>query len=212
MSSLSKSRFSSGKKQINFLVFFLLIGGFSMLNSSCNSTADCKHEDYKTLKAELQKYKDEEAKVKRNIALMTKADVSMNARDWDGFNSVHTHDVVVTSPDHDGPVTNKADHLAVVQSFVNAFPDHKIEQPYVYIFGSGDYVCAVHNNGGTFTEPWILEGSGATAQPNGKYYSLQMATIATVRDDTLSSEMIIYDMTQMMRQLEIDGASFKMPN
>ncbi len=205
-----KSRFFSGKNQISLLVAFFLVGGLLLFNSSC--TSECPHADYETLKAELQKYKDEEATVKRNLALMTKADVSMNARDWEGFNSVHTHDVWVATPDMPMPTETKADHLAVVQSFVNAFPDHKIDQPYVYLFGSGDKICAVHENGGTFTEPWILPGSGATAQPNNKSFKMRMVTVATVRGDTLSEEMIIYDMSDMMRQLDLKASDFKMPN
>ena len=37
-----------------------------------------------------------------------------------------------------------------VVSFTDAFPDHKIQLPYKAVFGSGDWICAVHENGGTF--------------------------------------------------------------
>jgi len=47
------------------------------------------------------------------------------------FNEVHSDDVYVTTPDTPVHTENKLDHLAVMQGFVNAFPDHKIEQPYV---------------------------------------------------------------------------------
>ncbi len=160
-------------------------------------------EQIDTLTAELQAYKDEEARVKHNLSLMTKADVSMNARDWKGFNEVHSDDVYVTSPDKPTPTENKPDHLEVVQSFVNAFPDHKIEQPYVTLIGQGDYICAVHQNGGTFTEPWHLPGTDTVIPPNGKKYTMKMVTIAKAEGDELTEEMIIYDMSNMMRQLEL---------
>jgi SnoaL-like polyketide cyclase len=155
------------------------------------------------LTAELDKYRAEEARVEHNLSLMTKADVSMNARDWEGFNEVHSDDVHVTSPDSPAPTENRTDHLDVVKSFVNAFPDHKIEQPYLALIGQGDYICAVHQNGGTFTQPWHLPGTDIVIPPNGKNYTMKMVTIAKARGDELTEEMIIYNMSDMMKQLEL---------
>ena len=75
---------------------------------------------------------------------MRSADESMNARDWETFSKVHSVDVFVTSPDSPVPTKNMTDHLAVVKGFVDAFPDHKIQLPYKAVFGSGDWICAVH--------------------------------------------------------------------
>lgn len=81
------------------------------------------------LQIQVDEYKVEDERVAHNKSLMTKADVSMNAREWDGFNEVHSDDVWVTTPDMPVPTESKPDHLGVVQSFVNAFPDHVIQQP-----------------------------------------------------------------------------------
>ena len=156
------------------------------------------------LTAELEAYRADEARVKHNLSLMTTADVSMNARDWDGFNSVHSDDVWVSTPDTPASTENTSDHLSVVQSFVNAFPDHKIQQPYVTLIGQGDYICAVQENGGTFTEPWHLPGTDIVIPPNGKDFTMTMVTIAKAEGDELTEERIIYDMSAMMRQLELD--------
>ena len=155
------------------------------------------------LQAQVDEYKAEKERVAQNKSLMTQADVSMNARDWEGFNEVHSDDVWVSSPDSPTPTENKSDHLAVVQSFVNAFPDHKIQQPYVALIGEGDYICAVHENGGTFTEPWHLPGTDVVIPPNGKKYTMTMVTIAKSNGKQLTEERIIYDMASMMKQLEL---------
>ncbi|WP_073248887.1 ester cyclase [Shimia gijangensis] len=154
-----------------------------------------------TLTAELEAYRAEEALIEHNLSLMTMADVSMNARDWKGFNSVHSHDVWVKSSDAPVTTTDRDTHLAVVQSFVNAFPDHKIEQPYVAFIGQGDKVCAVHQNGGTFTQPWHLPGTDIVIPPNGKNYTMKMVTIAMAKGDKLIEEQIFYDMADMAQQL-----------
>jgi len=199
-------------KKITIFPIAILFASLTLLGTvSCSESNQELKNKIKELTTKVEEYEAEEKRVERNLALMTQADVTMNARNWDGFNEVHTHDVWVSTPDMPMPTETKDDHLAVVQSFVNAFPDHKIDQPYVYLFGSDDYICAVHENGGTFTEPWILPGSGATAQPNGKSFKMRMVTVATVRGDTLSREMIIYDMSDMMRQLELKASDFKMP-
>ena len=135
---------------------------------------------------------------------MRAADEPMNARDWDTFSEVHSADVWVSSPDSPQPVTNMTDHLAVVKSFVDAFPDHEIQLPYKAVFGSGEWICAVRENGGTFTEPWHLPG-GQVIQPNGKSYTMTMVTIGKAKDGELTEEMIIYDMSSMARQLGLGG-------
>ncbi|MBT6093781.1 MAG: SnoaL-like domain-containing protein [Rhodospirillaceae bacterium] len=190
------------KKQLTLsLSSFVLMALMMAPAMAANPTVEQLQNKIETLSAELAKYKAEEARVKYNLSLMTKADVSMNARDWKGFEDVHSHDVVVTSPDAPAPTTNRPDHLKVVQSFVNAFPDHKIEQPYVTLIGQGDYVCAVHQNGGTFTQPWHLPGTDIVIPPNGKKYTMKMVTVAKAKGDKLTEEMIIYDMAAMAKQL-----------
>lgn len=154
------------------------------------------------LTSELGGYKAAEARVEANLALMQGADESMNARDWDRFADVHAHDVVVTSPDAPEPTYNHDDHHKVVTSFTDAFPDHKIQLPYVTVFGSGEWIAAMHRNGGTFTEPWHLP-TGDVIPPNGKSFEMTMVTIGRARDGKLVEEKIIYDMADMARQLEL---------
>ncbi len=190
------------KKQITTPLLALFVMGLMMTPAlAANPTIEQLQMKIDALSTELAKYKAEEARVKYNLSLMTKADVAMNARDWKGFNDGHSDDVVVTSPDTSAPTTNRPDHLKVVQSFVNAFPDHKIEQPYVTLIGQGDYLCAVHRNGGTFTQPWHLPGTDIVIPPNGKKFTMKMVTVAKVKDEKLVEEMIIYDMAAMAKQL-----------
>ena len=88
--------------------------------------------------------------------------------------------------------------------FVDAFPDHEIQLPYKAVFGSGGWICAVHENGGTFTEPWYLPG-GQVIQPNGKSYTMTLVTVGKAKDGELTEEMIIYDMSSMARQRGLGG-------
>ena len=125
------------------------------------------------------------------------------------FNSVHSDDVRVTSPDAPVPSPNRDVHLEAVKSFVNAFPDHKIEQPYVALIGQGDKICAVHQNGGTFTQPWHFPGTDIVVPPNGKHYTLKMVTIATAKGDKLIEEQIFYDMADMAKQLGLAAPASK---
>ena len=180
------------------VIIFMILLSFGLISCSNNTAALQKKID--TLTAELTKYKNAEIKVQKNLALMRSADESMNARDWETFSKVHSTDVYVTSPDSPRPTENMKNHLAVVKSFTDAFPDHKIQLPYKAVFGSEDWICAVHENGGTFTEPWHLP-NGQTIEPTGKKYIMTMVTVGKVKGDTLIEEMIIYDMSTMMRQL-----------
>ena len=152
------------------------------------------------LTAELETYKAEEAQIKQNLALMRSTDEAMNARDWDTFRIVHAKNVYVTSPDSPRPQKNVSVRLSVVKAFADAFPDHKIQLPYKAVLGSGQYVCAVHENGGTFTEPWHLP-NGQVIPPTGKKYTMTMVTVGKIKDGKLVKEMIFYDTSTMMKQL-----------
>ena len=171
---------------------------------SCSGDTAALEAEIASLTEQLEEYKRAEAQVEENLALMRSADESMNARDWETFSRVHAADVYVTSPDSPEPQTNMEVHLAVVKSFTDAFPDHEIQLPYKAVFGSGEWLCAVHENGGTFTEPWHLPG-GQVIEPNGKSYTMTMVTVGRARDGELTEEMIIYDMSSMMRQLDLAG-------
>jgi hypothetical protein len=181
------------------VMVFLSFGLISCSNNNAELLAKID-----ALTAELEKYKNAEAQVQKNLALMRSADESMNARDWETFSKVHASNVYVISPDSPEPTENMKDHLAVVKGFTDAFPDHKIQLPYKAVFGSGDWICAVHENGGTFTEPWHLP-NGQTIKPTGKRYTMTMVTVGEAKDGELTEEMIIYDMSSMMRQLGLTG-------
>jgi hypothetical protein len=190
-------------KRISILVTILLMLWSVQTMAGDTGIKELKEENAR-LRAELAGFKAAEAKVKANLALMRGADESMNARDWDRFREVHAADVHVTSPDSPEPQTNMDIHLNVVKAFTDAFPDHQIHLPYKAVFGSGDYICAVHENGGTFTEPWYLPG-GQVLQPTGKKYTMTMVTVGKAKDGELIEEMIIYDMSSMARQLGLSG-------
>lgn len=197
------------KRYILPLIALVVAGYLTGPTNAGNTNVEDLQRQIKSLTAKLEKYRAEEANVKRNLALMRATDEAMNARNWQAMAATHSHDVLVNSPDSPKPTTNRDDHMAVVKSFVNAFPDHKIELPYKILIGSGDSLCAVHENGGTFTQPWILPGNAGVIPPNGKRYTMRMVTVGKVKNGKLVEEMIIYDMASMMRQLGLTGPKKK---
>jgi hypothetical protein len=176
-----------------------IIMSLGLLGGCGNDTTELQNQ-IDELTAELEQYRAAEELVNKNLALMRKADESMNARDWDGFKEVHAHDVWVTSPDAPKPQEGMEEHLTVVKAFTDAFPDHEIQLPYLATFGSGEWLAAVHRNGGTFSEPWVMP-DGSVIPPTGKSYEMIMVTIGKGDGETLSEERIIYDMYSMARQI-----------
>lgn len=182
----------------------LSVGAIVVGLAACSSNEAKLQQEIDRLSVELAAYKQEEATVKANLELMRQTDDAMNRRDWDTFIGTHSDDVLVTSPDSPVPTNNKPDHLAVVKGFTDAFPDHKIQLPYVMSIGQGDSFCAVHENGGTFSEPWKLP-NGQVIPPTNKKYTMTMVTLGKVKDGKITEEKIIYDMVGMMRQLGMMG-------
>lgn len=176
-----------------FTLFLMVLGGCT------DNTAELQRQ-VDALTAELGEYKAAEELVNKNLALMRRADEAMNARDWNSFKDVHSHDVWVKSPDAPKPQEGIDEHFPVVKAFPDAFPDHKIQLPYLSTFGGGEWIAAVHKNGGTFTEPWVMP-DGSAIPPTGKYYEMIMVTIGKGDGTTLSEERIIYDMASMAQQL-----------
>ena len=77
--------------------------------------------------------------------------------------------VVVPSPhNYKGSVGIKA-HSEEMKAFIHAFPDHHINLPYKVTFGSGDWIVAVHENGGTFKNEWVFP-NGHKIAPTGKKF------------------------------------------
>jgi len=79
------------------VIIFIVLLSFGLLSCS-NNNAELQAK-IDALTAELENYKNAEAQVEKNLALMRSADESMNARDWETFSKVHSTDVYVTSPD-----------------------------------------------------------------------------------------------------------------
>ena len=141
--------------------------GASESNTALQQKVDALTAEVNTLKAEVKKWAKAEIQVQKNLALMQSADEAMNARDWDKFYETHTKDVYVSSPETPEPTINVKDHYDAVKAMVDAFPDHKIQLPYKSRFGSGDWLCAIIEQGGTFTKPWH-KANGQIISANGK--------------------------------------------
>lgn len=136
------------------------------------------------------------------MAVMRAADEAWNARDWETFAMLHTKDVVVPSPSNPKGSRGIQAHSKEMKAFIHAFPDHHITLPYKVTFASGDWIVAVHENGGTFTNEWVFP-NGYTIPPTGKRFNMIMATIGKVKDGRLEYELLIFDQGGMMNQLGV---------
>lgn len=137
--------------------------------------------------------------VDENLEVIRRADRAWNARDWTTFEPLHAEDIFVRFSNPEG-ITGRVAHIEEVQNFLNAFPDHKIDFPYLRLFGEGDLVCSVTRSRGTHTGPWT-RSDGRVIPPTGKKMEVEMSRVARVLNGQMVEEIFYYDSLGVMTQL-----------
>lgn len=137
--------------------------------------------------------------VDENLEVIRRADRAWNARDWSTFEPLHGEDIFVRFT-HPAGVTGRVALIEEVQNFLGAFPDHKIDFPYLRLFGEGDLVCSVTRSRGTHTGPWN-RSDGRVIQPTGKKAEVEMTTVARVLHGQMVEKIFYYDSLSVMTQL-----------
>jgi predicted ester cyclase len=144
--------------------------------------------------------------VDENLEVIRRIGQAWNARDWTTFGQLHAEDVFVRFTVPEG-ITGRVAHIEEAENFLTAFPDHKIQFPYLSLFGRGDRVCSVHRSGGTHTGRLQLP-DGRVIPPTGRRMEVETATVAKVLNRELVEEILFYDTLKVMAQLglvEIGG-------
>ncbi|TAK00516.1 MAG: ester cyclase [Candidatus Manganitrophaceae bacterium] len=139
------------------------------------------------------------SRVDENLEVVRRADRAWNGRDWVSFEALHAQDVFVrfTVP---GGATGRVALIEEAETFLDAFPDHQIDFPYLKLFGEGDLVCSVTRSRGTHTGPW-KRSDGRVFRPTGKRMEVEMTTVARVLNGEIVERIFYYDTLGMMTQL-----------
>lgn len=180
---------------LTFIVF--LAGGLAGCSNSGTDSAEVQ-----SLKAELQKVKDEKALIENRLVEFDKLDFDYyNNQQWDKLNLSHADNIKVDYPDGsttDGLYPQHIDRLKPMFVFA---PDTKITSHPIR-FGSGEWTAVTGEMEGTFSQPMPM-GDGKTIPPTGKKFKVSMATIGRWKDTKMSEEHLFWDNQALMKQIGI---------
>jgi predicted ester cyclase len=138
--------------------------------------------------------------VKENIKISELIDKAVEKRDWNAFSKYHTDSVVSYSPFTAQPAKGIEAHRKSVESFMNAFPDFRMEGGLT--FGDGDWLCMTFTFTGTHTGP-MTAPDGKTIPPTNKPVRMEIATVGRFEDGKLAEEHTYFDRLSMLAQLGI---------
>lgn len=186
-------------KKLSLLFTFMILLAVGLAGCS-NSGGDSA--ELQTLKAELQKIKDEKTLIEKRLAEFDKLDFDYySGQQWDKFNLSHADNIKVHYPDGSTTEGLYPQHIDQLKpSFVFA-PDTKIKTHPVR-FGSGEWTAVIGEMEGTFTQP-MPTGDGKTIAPTGKKFKLAMVTIGRWKDDKMIEEYLFYDNQTFMKQIGV---------
>ena len=166
--------------------------------TSCSNNG--QEEKIKSLQAELDKYKADEALAEKRLAIFDTLDYDFYSNQkWDQFNHSHADNIKVYYPD--GSITTglSPQHIDMLTPMFAFAPDTKIKTHPVK-FGSGDYTCVIGEMEGTFSKPMPI-GNGKTIAPTGKKFKLRMSTIGHWKDGKMIEEYLFWDNQAFMKQI-----------
>lgn len=155
----------------------------------------------KSLQAELDKYKADEALAEKRLAIFDTLDYELYSNQkWDMFNRSHADNIKVFYPD--GSITTGLypQHIDQLTPMFVFAPDTKIKTHPIK-FGKGDWTCVVGVMEGTFSHPMPI-GNGKTIPPTNKKFKLSMTTIGHWRaDGKMDEEYLFWDNQSFMKQI-----------
>ena len=114
----------------------------------------------------------------------------------------HAGNVAVYWPGQPEPTRGRhAHHLESVE-FFKAVENHIENDPYVILFGQGDYACSVARWTGTHTG--LLNGLDGQIHPaTYRKFSLEFCTVAHWKSGEIVEEKLFYDLVGFMTQLNL---------
>lgn len=183
---------------IKAIAALLLIAATVTFTSCSNNSQEQK---IKSLEAELNKYKSDEALAEKRFAIFDTLDYDLYSNQkWDKFNHSHADNIKVYYPD--GSITTGLypQHIDQLTPMFVFAPDTKIKTHPIK-FGRGDWTCVVGVMEGTFSQPMPV-GDGKTIPPTGKKFKLSMTTIGHWGPDgKMTEEYLFWDNQSFMKQI-----------
>jgi hypothetical protein len=142
-------------------------------------------------------------KLEGNLLLMKTLDDAWNAQDWETFKKRHAEHVAVYWPGQPDPTKGRHDHEAEAVEFFKTFPDNRVENdPYMILFGSGEWTCSVAKFGGTMKGP--MNGpDGKVIPPTNRRFEVEFCTVAHWKNGEIVEEKLFYDLVGMLRQIGV---------
>lgn len=147
--------------------------------------------------------KEMSASIEQNLMLMKTLDDSWNSQDWETFRKRHAENTAVYWPGRPEPTRGREAHQAESIEFFKTFPDNYIENdPYMILFGQGDWTCSVAKFTGTMKGP--MKGpDGKMIPPTNKRFEIEFCTVAHWQNGEIVEEKLFYDLVGMMKQIGI---------
>jgi len=180
------------------LAAMLAVVGMITFTSCSNSGQE---EKIKSLQAELDKYKADEALAEKRFAIFDTLDYDLYSNQkWDMFNHSHADNIKVYYPD--GSITTGLypQHIDQLKPLFAFAPDTKIKTHPIK-FGRGDWTCVVGIMEGTFSKPMDI-GNGKSIPPTNKSFKLSMTTVGHWgADGKMSEEYLFWDNQAFMKQI-----------
>lgn len=134
--------------------------------------------------------------------LMQTLDDAWNNKDWETFKKRHAENVAVYWPGQPEPTRGRESHYKESVEFFKIFDNKLVNRPYKILFGQGDYTCSVADWTVTMIGPMKMP-NGKVIDPTHKTAKLEFCTVATWKGKEIIEERLFYDVTGMMKQLEI---------
>ena len=140
--------------------------------------------------------------VEENLRLMKTLDDAWNKQDWDAFMKRHAENVAVYWPGQPEPTRGRRAHHLESVGFFKAVENHIENDPYMILFGQGDYTCSVARWTGTLTGP--LKGLDGQIHPaTHRKFNLEFCTVAHWKNGEIVEEKLFYDLVGFMTQLNL---------
>ena len=185
-------------KTIKTLVALIVVATSITFTSCLNNSQEGK---IKSLQAELDKYKADEALQDKRLAVFDTLDFELYSNQkWDLFNRSHADNIKVYYPDGSTTTGLYPQHIDKLTPMFAFAPDTKIKEHPIK-FGRGDWTCVVGIMEGTFSKPMPI-GNGKTIPPTNKKFKLSMTTIGHWgADGKMIEEYLFWDNQSFMKQI-----------
>ena len=121
-------------------------------------------------------------------------------RTGDTFDKRHSEDVAVYWPGKPERTRGQSTHQNEAVGFKTFLNNHIQNDPYVVLYGQGDWICSVAIFTGTFKEP-MTGLDEKIIQPTNKKFRIEFCTVAHWKNGEIVQEKLFYDLVGLLKQI-----------